>query len=101
MPSVHMFGASPDRQLVALAIGSHIEIRRGDEPAPVARLPLPRGDEALPAVLAALAENEPVIRQLIPFNDGRRAVVVQHDQRPSTAACWPWVAIPAPCICST
>lgn len=79
MPSVHMFGASPDRQLVALAIGGHIEIRRGDEPAPVARLPLPRGDEALPAVLAALAENEPVIQQLIPFNDGRRAVVVRGD----------------------
>jgi hypothetical protein len=30
-------------------------------------------------VLAALAENEPVIRQLIPFNDGRRAVVVRGD----------------------
>lgn len=79
LPSVDMFGASPDRQLVALAIGGHIEIRRGDEPAPVARLPLPRGDEALPAVLAALAEDDAAIQQLIPFNDGHRAVVVRGD----------------------
>ncbi len=81
LPDVLMFGSSPDRQLVALATAGHIHIMRGEQPQPIAELPLPRGDEALPATLASLAaaEDEAAIQQLIPFNDGQRAVVVRAD----------------------
>lgn len=79
LPDVVMFGASPDRQVLALAGDGRIRIMRGDTPKPVAELPLPRGDEALPSVLAALLEPDAAIQQLVPFNDGQRAVVVRAD----------------------
>ncbi|KRG63523.1 hypothetical protein ABB26_11370 [Stenotrophomonas humi] len=79
LPDVAMFGASPDRQLIALAGDGRLRIMRGGEPGPIAELPLPPRDEALPPTLADLAEDDAVIQQLIPFNDGLRAVVVRAD----------------------
>lgn len=79
LPDVLMFGSSPDRQLIALADADGIRILRGDTAGPLATLPLPLGTEDLPAPLQALADGAAAIQQLLPFNDGRQALVVRDD----------------------
>lgn len=78
MPTVTMFGNSPDGQLLALAGEGRIRVMRGDAPTPLAEFPVPQGHEGLPPALSAMAaDDDAAIQQLIPFNDGRRVVVVQ------------------------
>lgn len=79
LADVLMFGNSPDRQWLALADSAGIRIGPDLTSTPATTLPLPRGDEGLPATLAVLAKSDNAIQQLLPFNDGQRALVVRAD----------------------
>lgn len=76
-PDLQMFGSSPDGRMLALLREGRIALVHGADDTPVAVLPLPTGQEGLPSVLAALAEDDATVQQLVPFNDGQRVVVVQ------------------------
>lgn len=78
-PGLRMFGSSPDGTVLGLVRDGQIQLLRDADGTVLATLPLPTGREGLPPALEALAESEAIAQQLLPFNDGQRAVLVQAD----------------------
>ncbi|KRD26792.1 hypothetical protein ASE39_00295 [Acidovorax sp. Root267] len=76
LPALKGLGRSHDGRCFALSDGTHITTHQGFGGPQIAQLPLPQGNEGLPASLGlAAGELGQRCDEVIPFNDGQRALL--------------------------